>query len=489
MGIYQLVMRQTTTAQGDFDRTSEGLANQLRQLDAQVEETKTAFGEGFLGALKEGNTTLNDTRNAVSLLDDSLEGLGRGLGLSVNSINRLIPSLERVQEGTEEYAEANIVAKLSQEALARQTDILLEGSLFPFTLWLRTTTNLFNRFNDDLQRALRGIDELTDDYFDLYKPGGSGSSASEAVARLTKETDNWSASMAYANYNMTEAVLEARKWGQQNKKLEDDLQSSGGGARQTAKEFVKLKQVFKDIAEEGTFAVIGIKNVSGKVGEAVNEAVQAQLDTTSTLINEQIEVIKRGEQAIADLSQGIVNTVLGNLGFVTQDAEGNALTAEEIVKLFIGDTANQKKAVEAIAQQIGTELPPALLNQVLALPSDTAIALADYLGKNPEMLTKLTDNYDELATYTETALGIPMGKAFAMIGDDSAIAMIESARKQIKEEANAFKRFVKRNLDTEVTVNVRYNYINPPGQTTVGSTSAVRSIQSYERMNGRSWRS
>lgn len=48
---YALIMEQTGLAQGDFARTSEGLANQQRIMKAQVENLKAAFGSSLLPAV------------------------------------------------------------------------------------------------------------------------------------------------------------------------------------------------------------------------------------------------------------------------------------------------------------------------------------------------------------------------------------------------------------------------------------------------------
>jgi hypothetical protein len=45
---YSLIMQQTTTAQGDFNRTSSGLANQQRILTAKFDDTKAAIGARLL---------------------------------------------------------------------------------------------------------------------------------------------------------------------------------------------------------------------------------------------------------------------------------------------------------------------------------------------------------------------------------------------------------------------------------------------------------
>ena len=46
-----LIMKQTSVAQGDFAKTSEGLANQQRILAAQLENAKTKFGQALLPAV------------------------------------------------------------------------------------------------------------------------------------------------------------------------------------------------------------------------------------------------------------------------------------------------------------------------------------------------------------------------------------------------------------------------------------------------------
>ena len=108
------------------------------------------------------------------------------------------------------------------------------------------------------------------------------------------------------------------------------------------------------------------------------------------------------------------------------------------------------------------------------------------------MLKKLTDNYAELATFTESSLGEPMGIAWAKVGDQSATAMITQARETIKELETSFAKFVqkrisKKNRQNPVTIYYRYEQVGPSPQG-IDGTSVVRSIQNYEQRNGSRWR-
>ena len=57
---YQVILEQTSDAQGDFARTSDGLANQQRILTAQIEDLKAEIGEGFLPVAQAATKGLTD---------------------------------------------------------------------------------------------------------------------------------------------------------------------------------------------------------------------------------------------------------------------------------------------------------------------------------------------------------------------------------------------------------------------------------------------
>jgi hypothetical protein len=52
LSAYNVILRQTTTAQGDFARTSDGLANSQRILQAQLANTLSGLGQGLLPAIQ-----------------------------------------------------------------------------------------------------------------------------------------------------------------------------------------------------------------------------------------------------------------------------------------------------------------------------------------------------------------------------------------------------------------------------------------------------
>jgi hypothetical protein len=59
LAAYEVILDQTTDAQGDFSRTSEGLAGQQKILKAQIENLKVEMGTGLLPVAKDVVTQLN----------------------------------------------------------------------------------------------------------------------------------------------------------------------------------------------------------------------------------------------------------------------------------------------------------------------------------------------------------------------------------------------------------------------------------------------
>ncbi len=218
------------------------------------------------------------------------------------------------------------------------------------------------------------------------------------------------------------------------------------------------------------FARIGVdlsKGLAKGVKDGTPEAVAAAADLVGKVAGAAAQAAKQSAesalQAVRGISDGIVGQVLGGVGFSLTDAEGNALTPEQIVQSLVGSIANQQQAVSAIAANIGQALPPALLQQILGMPPDTAIALANYLGQNPALLQQLTLAYDALSTFTMEALGVPMGLAWGKVGEESAAEMLQSARTYLRNHADSFARFVGNTLSGSIPFS-----LNLPGRANGG---------------------
>ena len=78
MARYQLILEQSTDAQGDFERTSDGIANQSRITEATISELSTTFGTAFVAAASEAEYGQKDLNEALEDAKPLFEAAGRG---------------------------------------------------------------------------------------------------------------------------------------------------------------------------------------------------------------------------------------------------------------------------------------------------------------------------------------------------------------------------------------------------------------------------
>jgi hypothetical protein len=251
----------------------------------------------------------------------------------------------------------------------------------------------------------------------------------------------------------------------------------GGGAAATEQmeKVAELRREWRATTSSITADVDGLYITLSTRGQEMSTAMAEQfrtrLDVFRGVVTEQQQIIGQAQAALDSYSKSVVDTILGGVRIQTEDAEGNALTPEQIVTALFGGVENRQRAVEAVAA-IATQIPQALAQQLIALTSSDpqgAIALANYIANNPAQVAQLTANYNALSEFTKTALGDPMALAFAEVGDESAATMLANAKLKINEEAEAFKKWVAAKLKSRVVVEVEYRTV---GSVPIGARAA-----------------
>lgn len=77
---YTLILKDSTLAQGDFQRTSGGFANQMRIITAQVDNLKASFGIAFIDGLNLADGSLGEIGSSLGDLEPLAEAAGSALG-------------------------------------------------------------------------------------------------------------------------------------------------------------------------------------------------------------------------------------------------------------------------------------------------------------------------------------------------------------------------------------------------------------------------
>jgi hypothetical protein len=114
-----LIMEQTKTAQGDFARTSGGLANQQRILSAQFADTKAKLGQQLLPAMTKLAGFANSTLiPALSSVVDFMAANGKAVAITAGAVVGLYAAVKLVSAAQAVWGAGTVVVNAAQKLLA-----------------------------------------------------------------------------------------------------------------------------------------------------------------------------------------------------------------------------------------------------------------------------------------------------------------------------------------------------------------------------------
>ena len=205
----ELIYRQTAAAQGDFDRTSDGLANRTRILTAELENAKATIGEALLPIVLELATLFSDkviplvnaVADAFGNSKDKKSGMNGILNTLVDTISGLVIPIFNGMKSAFDKIKATIIenkdefqaffdvikaaAPIIGTVIGKAFDVI--GSIASTVLNLISNVlaaikPLLNTAIDGINLVIRGLNliKVGNDLPYLSKIGGSASSASTA---------------------------------------------------------------------------------------------------------------------------------------------------------------------------------------------------------------------------------------------------------------------------------------------------------------------
>lgn len=486
---WSLITQDAATASGDFARTSDGLANTQRILKAAVDNATASVGVGFVNALEDVVDAVGGPGGAA----ESIETIGHRLGLFVEGLATTSSGLADVEAG----------AKDQRREIERLADVYREagGGIKGFLSVVGemdrdSTISPIEVIGQASRDAAAGIEAMQRVMAGTIKPADHLASsvnslrvrtdeAAIAARNFVAQTGVQLFQIQAANKYYRDAAVRANRLAEEQDNVAVSTGSVGSSASSASQKVEKMRIKFAEAAKGFGDATVEIEGKAKRVSQAVGEAFEDRTDIFRQVVQTQVGIIQSATAELDSYAESVKNSVLGSLDFTTTDSEGNPMTPEQIVNTLFGDIANRQAAVQALAESnIMTQLPEALAQKILTLPPAAAIALANYFSANPAQLEQLTANYNALATFTETALGVPMAETFGMIGDESAVKMIQDAKARIERAAGKFKDYVKRKLSTTITVGVRYEAVNSLPGVSGGSINVTTNANGGKAMAG-----
>lgn len=190
---YSLIMDQTKNAQGDFARTSEGLANQQKKLTAVFDDLKAKIGTALLPVVTDITTKLAD------LIAKNGEEWAKNFASGVDTAAKAAGALFDVLDKLVKSSPFQFTVKMIQEATGTDTgNPLARAAVLPLALWAdagKNASGVMGAMPQGLQQMIMGtewarahgpgqstLDQLTREGIIKHTPGlGGGGEFEESV--------------------------------------------------------------------------------------------------------------------------------------------------------------------------------------------------------------------------------------------------------------------------------------------------------------------
>lgn len=414
LAAHKEILAQTTDAQGDFDRTSDSLANTQKILTAAVENAKTEIGEGLVTALEEAISMIGGSDGMSNVLAIGAERLGdytRGVGELIKRLNDLLPDIDLTGNALEDMEEE---ASWLDDTLVRLTNTALA---LPYPL------NLVVTALEWLGITARESGELINEAYD----------SGIALAKLNR-------------YNAGEA----------RKTKQDLINSAYDSGIAHAAEADRIERLTKilghapGVTEEATDAT---KKLTGSRGastaatdkqalaeESLTNAFEAQLSTVTNL-SSKLE-IERGKlqeavTAMNDYAASMQANILSglNLGqaYTNQFDEAGKMTGEGVLQGFQKMIDQADWFGNVLVALKAQKVDDSLIQYIASQGPEVGGALGQQMLGDKGLLSALNEKWVAVQERTKS-LSMQLVPEFMVAGVESGIEMVNGLSDQLAME-------------------------------------------------------
>lgn len=412
-----VILKQTTDQQGDFARTSDGLANQQRILTAAAQNASVVIGTALLKSVLDVNRAMGGAQGMAGIIEDSADAtadLTRGVGLAAAALAGLVGKADK-----------------SESALSNWIGTVLDAGedLFPFIKSVRFGAN-----------ALLGIGEAANEADAALASHQNALRATaaryEGLARAALEAQAAVARSAVASRYTALAVQE---YGQ-------SVSFTGGNLLEWK---AAQDAVTESVAGSGGGGGGGTAGAVDEVSKAMlrqNEITErhiAKLDAQMTKLDE----AKAKWQAYADSVSGALSSGVDVKQYY-EDWKA-AVAAGQDVGTLAEYLNRQLQANVDWAQQLATipGLDPSSPGAQALIQSMAGLGAAS----GPAFITAFGDaSYNDLATMltnqqnAASGTGALFADYFYGAGVDSAAAMVTAMAEKIEKDEKKLRRIGER---------------------------------------------
>lgn len=364
----KVIYEQTGDAQGDFGRTSDGLANQQRILSAQFENVKTKIGELLIPVFKKLVKFLND--EVLPAIDQvitafSEQGLGKALQQAVAQTGSASDGLVKA-------------FKFIAVNAARMANVVFKS--------VRVLTAQFQFITGSPLDAIKTMSKVFDDFID--------------VGALEKSFDTFAFKVRVlqgAVLSQNQTILDAEK----------RLDSFGK----------KIKKTADDLADEDEET--SLSGAAKKVTNAVKEAANALNKEMGQALEGAKDQVEKATRAFDDYANSVADVVSTALDFGAAFEEGGEDAGTTFFSALQKQADKAKEFANLVEQLLASGLSQEALQQVIDAGIDSGSAIAKELLQSSENVLRANKLVEETNKIAEQ-IGILSANKFFAAGVSNA---------------------------------------------------------------------
>lgn len=391
---YSLVLKDTALQQGDVARTSGGLANQMKFLQAGVADAKASLGELFIPVVLNVVNVLNDS--LIPVIKDSIEalkmdGIGAGFEVLMLAIDDAISGLKGTAKAIYDVVTALVALKVAFYfvstmptliGLASKSFMFLKGTIDAVRIATMYGTAGFKVFFTSIKAGLIStgigalavilgliVQALIDAYLTSETFRNKVNAAFSSVIETVKTLFGWVKNVLQAIGLFEEATPYIDAAALSATRASDKLTD----VKKTTLELGKAASVVKKPVQDLSSSLSGSGAGGSKAIDAAAEAAKKAIDAFQNSLDAAKNKLSDAQNAFKNFASQVSGSITGVINF------GDAANAEtgSFLENLVAQATKASEFGNKVQDLLRMGLNERAITQVLSAGADAGIKIAN----------------------------------------------------------------------------------------------------------------
>jgi hypothetical protein len=401
---YNLILAQTGTAQGDFARTSDGLANQTRIARAELDNAAATIGVALIPAVTTGVSVVADMASGFAQLPQPVQTATAAVGAMSAGLLLIAPQAAKTIEVFKGMALGSRVLGLAMGPVG----IAAAAAAAAAGIYLLVRS--LDSGDDSLTRASANVTTLQESIVALQQ-GGAPRAVTEAIAGYSDEIQN----LARVSVDASDQLERVRIAGLEYAEMWDRARASGDeAAAAVAEQQVKNLNALAEALDKDILKGEEFIEVQKDIAEIISEPNALN----SGLVQERLAGL------FAEFESGAITAdeLAWNINWLNENSDTYGLTLEELGRQqeAVGNemadstvnadklAANMKKVAKAntdardASEQLNTDLQELAVTLARDMPNAASASFDQVVG----FTGGIVDSIEKTKDWTDAMTGV-----------------------------------------------------------------------------------